>query len=86
MTLIVSYLRNGTLLEDRNTSRRLKVRCSRFFIMGDVLYKRGFSHPYLRYLILEEADYVMREVHEGICGNYLGARSLFHKLIQAGYY
>ena len=54
--------------------------------MGDVLYKRGLSHPYLRYLILEEADYVMREVHEGICGNYLGARSLVHKLMQAGYY
>ena len=86
MTLIVSYLRNGTLLEDRNTSRRLKVRCSRFVIMGDVLYKRGFSHPYLRYLILEEVDYVMREVHEGICGNYSGARSLVHKLIRAGYY
>ena len=33
-----------------------------------------------------EADYVMREVHEGICGNHLGARSLVHKLIQARYY
>ena len=86
MTLIVSYLRNGTLLEDRNISCRLKVRCSCFVIMGDVLYKRGFSHPYLRYLILEEADYVMKEVHEGICGNYSGARSLVHKLIRAGYY
>uniref|UniRef100_A0A2N9J3R3 Uncharacterized protein n=1 Tax=Fagus sylvatica TaxID=28930 RepID=A0A2N9J3R3_FAGSY len=31
-------------------------------------------------------DYVMREVHEGICGNHSGARSLVHKLVRAGYY
>ena len=28
----------------------------------------------------------MREVHEGICGNHSGSRSLVHKLMQAGYY
>ena len=28
----------------------------------------------------------MKEVHEGIYGNHLGARSLVHKLIRAGYY
>ena len=28
----------------------------------------------------------MREVHEGICGNHSGLRSLVHKLVQAGYY
>uniref|UniRef100_A0A2N9JBP4 Reverse transcriptase domain-containing protein n=1 Tax=Fagus sylvatica TaxID=28930 RepID=A0A2N9JBP4_FAGSY len=33
-----------------------------------------------------EANYVMREVHEGICGNHSGARSLVHKLVRAGYY
>ena len=55
-------------------------------LIKDVLYKRGFSRLYLRCLCQEEADYVMREVHEGICGNHSGARSLVHKLIQAGYY
>ena len=39
MTPIISYLRNRTLLEDRNASRRLKVYSSRFVMMGDVLYK-----------------------------------------------
>lgn len=54
--------------------------------MKDVLYKRGFSCPYLRCFGLEEADYVMREVHEGICRNHSGSLSLAHKLLQAGYY
>ena len=48
--------------------------------------KKGFSRPYLRCLGNEEVDYVMREVHEGICGNHSGSRSLVHKLMQAGYY
>ena len=54
--------------------------------MKDILYKKGFSRLYLRCLIPEEAEYVMREVHEGICGNHFRARSLVHKLIRAGYY
>ena len=80
-TLIVAYLKNGTLLEDRDESRRLKVRVARFVLIADVLYKRGFSRPCLRCLTPDEVDYVMREVHEGVCGNHSGARSLIHKLI-----
>ena len=55
-------------------------------LIRDVLYKRGFSRLYLRCLSHDEADYVMREVHEGICGNHLEAWSLAHKLIRVGYY
>ena len=54
--------------------------------MKDVLYKRGFSRLYLRCLDPEEAEYVMREVHKGICGNHSRVRSLVHKLIRAGCY
>ena len=50
------------------------------------MYKRGFSHPYLRCLSPEEADYVMREVHERIYGNHSRSQSLVHKLIRVGYY
>ena len=49
-TPIVTYLRDETLLEDHNASHRLKVQSSSFVMVGDVLYKRGFSHPYLRCL------------------------------------
>ena len=54
--------------------------------MKDVLYKRGFSRLYLRCLGPEEADYVMREVHEGIYGNHLRSQLLAYKLIRVGYY
>uniref|UniRef100_A0A2N9FVX8 Integrase catalytic domain-containing protein n=1 Tax=Fagus sylvatica TaxID=28930 RepID=A0A2N9FVX8_FAGSY len=46
----------------------------------------GQTSVKLRCLSPEEANYVIREVHEGICGNHSGARALAHKLTRAGYY
>ena len=83
---MIAYLRLGILPDRKEVARKLKVQASRFMLIRDVLYKRGFSRPYLRSLTHDEADYMMREVHEGICGNHSGARLLAHKLIRAGYY
>ena len=80
-TPIASYLKNGALPDEKEAARKLKVRVARFILIKDVLYKRGFSRPYLWCLGNEEVDYVMREVHEGVCGNHSGSRSLIHKLV-----
>lgn len=45
------------------------------------LYNKGYSLLMLRCLISVEVEYVMKEIHEGICGNHFGARSLCHKII-----
>ena len=85
-TPLIAYLRSGILPDKKEVARKLKVQASRFVLIRDVLYKRGFSRPYLKCLSHDETDHVMREVHEGIYGNHSKARSLAHKLIQAGYY
>ena len=72
--------------DKKEAARKLKVRVARFILIKDVLYNRGFSCPYLRCLGNEEVNYVMREVHEEICENHSGSRSLVHKLVRAGYY
>ena len=86
MNPIISYLKDGSLLEGKDEAKRLRVWLARYVILNDVLYKRGFSQPYLRCLSLDEANYVLREVHKGACGNHSGARSLIHKVVRAGYY
>ena len=86
MTPIVSYLKDGKLSKGKDEARKLKVRAARYFLMEEVLYKIGFSQPYLRCLAPDEANYVLREVHEGACENHSGARSLIHKVVRAGYY
>ena len=85
-TAITSYLKDDLLPNEKEAARKVKVRAARFVLIKDVLYNRGFSRPYLRCLGNEEANYVLREVHEGICENHSGSRSLVHKLVRAGYY
>ncbi|XP_065623880.1 uncharacterized protein LOC112029605 [Quercus suber] len=86
MTLIVSYLKDGRLLEGKDEAKKLRVKSTRYILMDEVLYKRGFSQPYLKCLAPDEANYILSEVHEGVCGNHSEARSLVHKVIRAGYY
>ncbi|XP_065636337.1 uncharacterized protein LOC136070380 [Quercus suber] len=86
MAPIVSYLKDGRLPEEKDEARKLRVRAARYILMDKILYKRDFSQPYLRCLAPDEANYIIREIHEGACGNHLGARSLVHKIIRAGYY
>ena len=86
MTPIVSYLKEGKLPEGKDEARKLRVRATRYVLMDEVLYKRGFSQLYLRCLAPDEANYVLREVHEGACENHLGARSLIQKVVREGYY
>ena len=59
---LIAYLRLGILPDGKEVARKLKVQASRFVLIRDVLYKRGFSRPYLRSLTHDEADYMMREV------------------------
>ena len=86
MIPIVRYLKEGWLPEDKTKARKIQIRVTRFIIIDNVLYKRGYSLPYLRYTSLEEADYILREIHEGIYGNHVRERSLIGKTLKAGYY
>ena len=86
MTSIVIYLKDGRLLEDKDEARKLRIRAAKYILIDEALYKQGFSQPYLRCLVPDELNYVLREVHEGACENHLGARALVHKVIRVGYY
>ncbi|KAF7149736.1 hypothetical protein RHSIM_Rhsim02G0148400 [Rhododendron simsii] len=46
---IVDYITNGSLPEDKVKARQLKIRAAKYLMMGDVLYRRSFSLPYLSF-------------------------------------
>ena len=48
MTLIISFLHDGHLLQDVKEVKKFRKRAARFIILDDTLYKRGFSMPYLK--------------------------------------
>nr|KYP56486.1 Gypsy retrotransposon integrase-like protein 1 [Cajanus cajan] len=81
-----AYLTSGIAPTEPTEAKRLRTQASRYVVIAGQLYKRGFSTPLLKCLNLAEADYVTREVHEGICGLHSGARTTVSKLLRAGYY
>ncbi|XP_050277987.1 uncharacterized protein LOC126719481 [Quercus robur] len=86
ITPIMSFLQDGHLPQNTEEARKIKKRAARFTILNDVLYKRGFSMPYLKCVDEEEAKYILEEVHGGICGDHAGSRSLVNKVVRAGYF
>ena len=42
--------------------------------------------PYLKCVDEDEVKYILEEIHEGICGDHVGPRSLVSKVIRTGYF
>ena len=42
--------------------------------------------PLLKCVTLFEVDYIMREIHKGICGNHAGGQLLAFETLRQGYY
>ncbi|GKB07378.1 reverse transcriptase domain-containing protein [Tanacetum coccineum] len=86
MTLIVEYLKDGTLPGDRNEASKLRIKARQYELLDGILYKRSFLKPWLRCVGPLQADYVIREIHEGSCSMHAGPRSVVAKAMQLGYY
>ena len=82
---IIEYLKSFAIETD-SESTKLRIRAAKYILIDDILYKKSFSLPYLRYLGSDEAQYVLKEIHEGIYGQHMGDRSLSHKELRQGYY
>ena len=65
---------------------KLRARSVRFTVHNGSLYKRGFFAPILKCITGRDVDYVLKEVHEGVCGNHIRARALAGKFLRQGYY
>ncbi|KAK3042740.1 hypothetical protein RJ639_000798 [Escallonia herrerae] len=86
MDTIIKYLSTGELPSERHEARNLHVKAARYALVEGTLYKKSFSLPYLTCLRPSESLYALQEVHEGICGQHLGGRTLAQKILRQGYY
>nr|XP_029145223.1 uncharacterized protein LOC112717554 [Arachis hypogaea] len=82
----IQYLRNGSVPEEIENKGKFRRQASFFTLINNTLYRRGYSRPLLKCLDREEADLLLAEAHEGICGIHCGARSLAQKALRAGFY
>ena len=86
MDPIWDYLIGGLLPSDPKEATKLRARSARFTVLKGRLYKRGFFAPILKCIEGRDVDYVLKEVHEGVSGNHIGAQALAGKVLRQGYY
>ncbi|GJU35391.1 reverse transcriptase domain-containing protein [Tanacetum coccineum] len=86
MTPIHEYLTDETLPAERKKARAIKRKSQRFAIINGILYKKSFLGPWLRCVGPSQANYVLREIHEGSCSMHAGTRSVVAKALRTGYY
>ncbi|GJS48500.1 reverse transcriptase domain-containing protein [Tanacetum coccineum] len=67
MTPIFKYLSDGTLSAKGKKARAVKHKSWRFSIINGILYKKSFLGPWLHCVGPLQANYVLREIHEGSC-------------------
>ncbi|KAM1104870.1 hypothetical protein ACFX19_013399 [Malus domestica] len=83
---IIDYLVNGTLPTERLESRKLQIKSGRYYMWNGILVRRSYTGPHLRCLAPPDDLKVLSSIHEGVCGNHSGGRSLAQKALNAGYY
>ena len=87
MDPLVLFLKHDTLPEDKNEADKIRRKAYRFWLSEDSkLYKRSFSGPYLLCVHPDATEFILEELHEGICGSHTGGRSLSHRAITQNYW
>jgi len=84
MEPFIQYLENGTVPDGEEKGWTQKA--ARYTLVGGELFRRGFSAPLLKCITKEKADYVMQEIHQGVCGYHSGPKTMAARILRAGYY
>ena len=79
------------MLEDREVGKEvhdlaITKKATQFVLVGNDLYKRGFSNPLLKCVFKTEAEYILEELHHGACGLHSRPRTMAARVLRPGYY
>lgn len=75
------YPENVSIL-DKKTVRNLS---TKFFLSGDMLYKRNYYSVLLKYMDIHEANRIIVEVLEGSFGTHSSGHTTTRKILKVGY-
>ncbi|XP_076924280.1 uncharacterized protein LOC143586678 [Bidens hawaiensis] len=86
MNPIIRYLQEGIVPEGKQEARRLRIKAMQYEMINSALYRKSYLGPSLKCINYEDAEYIIREIHEGICGMHMGAKMVAARAMRAGYY
>ncbi|XP_027903608.1 uncharacterized protein LOC114163499 [Vigna unguiculata] len=83
-TPYIQYLKTDNPPPDADKGWLAKA--ARYMMISDDLYKREYGQPLLKCVTADQAQYIIRELHEGICGYHFGTRTMTTRILRAGYF
>ncbi|XP_073061721.1 uncharacterized protein [Primulina eburnea] len=86
MTDLIKFIAHNKLPEDRDQAQKIKKQAPIFVLLNKILYRISYQGPLLKFLAMEEVEYVLREIHEGCCGEHLERTVLSWEAILAGFW
>ncbi|XP_076920548.1 uncharacterized protein LOC143581716 [Bidens hawaiensis] len=86
MNPIIQYFKEGVVPEGKQEARRLRIKALQYEMIDGALYRKSYLGSLLKCITYEEAEYIIREIHEGICGMHMGAKMVVARAMRAGYY
>jgi len=69
-----------------HSEKVMKQQAAWFLLIDQDPYQRGYTRPLLKCITPEQATYVTREIHKGVCDTHSGARTMATKVLRASYY
>jgi hypothetical protein len=70
----------------RSKSRAMKLKVVRYYLIDQVLYWKDPLGVLLKCISPPEAEMIVAEFHNGLCGGHHFWRATAHKILRAGYY
>nr|GEU82467.1 reverse transcriptase domain-containing protein [Tanacetum cinerariifolium] len=86
MSPIHEYLMKEILPKEKRKARTIRRKAGRYAMTNVILCKNSFLEPWLRCVGPLQANYVLREIHEGSCSMHTGPRFVVEKALRSGYY
>jgi len=82
---IIKEFKRPPHVDPKSAEAARSIRRSKGFVqVGDNLYKRSASGILMKCVTLEEGKDILREIHEGVCGNHATSMTLVGKAYRSG--
>ncbi|KAL5541953.1 hypothetical protein UlMin_009663 [Ulmus minor] len=82
----LDYLVRKISPDDPKEERKLQKHITKYLVKEGHLYRRAYNGEILKCISDQEADEVLREIHEGDCGEHQGGRRLYEEALRLGYF
>ncbi|XP_076927237.1 uncharacterized protein LOC143590729 [Bidens hawaiensis] len=86
MTPIINFLSLSAMPDNKDEAKKILHKALNYQMKEGIMYMRSYLGPLLWCVNPQDANYLLRELHKGLCGIHTGPRMVVAKIMNAGYY